>query len=55
MDIVAIDDQAPADTDEQVAFGAQLITDLRLHLTQMEREHPRLVVGLHQVAIVAVR
>lgn len=55
IDIVAIDDKAPAYTDKKVAFGAQLFMNHRLNLPQLEGEHTRLVVGLHEVAVVAVR
>ena len=55
VDIVAIDDKAPAYTDKQVAVGAKLLPNHILHLPELEREHSRLVVGLHQVAIISVR
>ena len=55
IDIVAIDDKAPAYADKQVAVGAKLFPNHILHLTELEREHSRLVVGLHQVAIIPVR
>ena len=55
VDIVAIDDKPPAYTDKQVAVGAKLFPNHILHLTELEREHSRLVVGLHQVAIIPVR
>ena len=55
IDIVAVDDQAPADADEQVAVGAELLAHHILHLTELIGQHPRLVVGLHQVTVVAVR
>lgn len=55
IDIVAVDDKAPAYTDKQVAVGAELLPNHILHLPELEREHSRLVVGLHQVAIIPVR
>lgn len=55
IDVIAVDDEPPADTDEQVALGAQLITDHTLDLPQLEGEQARLIVGLHQVAVIAVR
>lgn len=55
IDVIAVDDEPPADTDEQVALGAQLITDHTLNLPQLEGKQTRLIVGLHQVAVVAVR
>ena len=55
IDIVAVDDKAPAYTDKQVAIGAELFPNHILHLPELEREHSRLVVGLNQVAVVAVR
>ncbi len=55
IDIVAIDDKAPAYTDKQVAVGAELIPNHIFQLPELEREHSRLVVGLHQVAIIPVR
>ena len=44
IDIVAIDDKAPAYTDKQVAVGAKLFPNHILHLPELEREHSRLVV-----------
>ncbi len=55
IDVVSVDDEAPADTDEQVAVGAKLFPNHIFHLTELEREHSRFVVGLHQVAIIPVR
>ena len=55
IDIVAIDDKAPAYTNKQVAVGAELFPNHILHLSELEREHSRLVVGLHQVAVIPVR
>lgn len=55
IDIVAVDDKAPAYTDKQVAVGAKLFPNHILHLPELEREHSRLVVGLYQVAIIPVR
>ena len=55
IDIVAIDDKAPAYTDKQVAVGAELFPNHIFHLPELEREHSRLVVGLHQVAVIPVR
>lgn len=55
IDIVAIDDKAPAYTDKQVAVGAKLFPNHILHLPELEREHSRLIVRLHQVAVIPVR
>ena len=55
IDIVAIDDKAPAYTDKQVAVSAELFPNHILHLPKLEREHSRLVVRLHQVAVIPVR
>ena len=55
IDIVAIDDKAPAYTDKQIAVGAKLFPNHILHLPELECEHSCLVVGLHQVAIIPVR
>ena len=55
IDVVTVDDKASADADEQVAFGAQLLADHRFDLSQLESEQTCLVVGLHQIAVVAVR
>jgi hypothetical protein len=55
IDIVAIDDKAPAYTDKQIAVGAKLFPNHILHLPELEREHSRLVVGLNQVAVIPVR
>ena len=55
IDIVAVDDKAPAYADKQVAVGAKLFPNHILHLTELEREHSRLVVGLHKITVVAVR
>ena len=55
IDIVSVDDEAPADTDEQVAIAAKLLMNHGLNLPQLEGEHTRLVVSLHKVAVVAVR
>ena len=55
IDIVAVDDKAPAYTDKQVALSAKLFPNHILNLPELEREHSRLVVGLHQVAIIPVR
>lgn len=55
IDVVAIDDKAPAYADKQVAFGAKLVLDHVFYLSELEREHSRLVVGLHEVAVVPVR
>lgn len=55
IDVIAVDDKPPAYADEQVALGAQLITDHILYLPQLESEQARLIVGLHQVAVIAVR
>lgn len=55
IDIVAIDDKAPAYTDKQIAVGAKLFPNHILHLPKLEREHSRLVVGLNQVAVIPVR
>ena len=55
IDVVSVDDEAPADTDEQVAIAAKLLVNHGLNLPQLESEHTRLVVNLHKVAVVAVR
>ena len=55
IDIVAIDDKAPAYTDKQVAVSAELFPNHIFHLPELEREHSRLVVGLNQIAIISVR
>jgi hypothetical protein len=55
IDIVAIDDKAPAYTDKQIAVGAKLFPNHILHLPELEREHSRLVIGLNQVAVIPVR
>ena len=55
IDIVSVDDEAPAYTDEQVAIAAKLLVNHSLNLPQLEGEHTRLVVSLHKVAVVAVR
>lgn len=55
IDIVAIDDKAPAYTDKQVAVSAELFPNHILHLPELEHKHSRFVVGLHQVAIIPVR
>ena len=55
IDIVAIDDKAPAYTDKQVAVSTELFPNHILHLPELEREHSRFVVRLHQVAIIPVR
>ena len=55
IDIVSVDDKAPADTDEQVAIAAKLLMNHGLNLPQLEGEHTHLVVSLHKVAVVAVR
>lgn len=55
IDVIAVDDEPPAYADKQVALGAQLFTDHTLDLPQLESEQARLVVGLHQVTVVAVR
>ena len=55
IDIVAIDDKAPAYTDKQVAVGAKLFPNHILHLPELECEHSRLVVGLNQVAVIPIR
>ena len=55
IDIVSVDDEAPADTDEQVAFTAKLLMNHSLNLPQLEGEHTRLVVSLHKVAVIAIR
>ncbi len=55
IDIVAIDDKAPAYTNKQVAVGAKLLPNHILHLPKLEREHSRLVIGLNQVAVIPVR
>ena len=55
IDIVSVDDEAPADTDEQVAIAAKLLMNHGLNLPQLEGEHTRLVVSLHKIAVVAIR
>ena len=55
IDVVAIDDEAPANTDEQVAVGAKLLANHNFDLPQLEGKQARLIVGLHEVAIIAVR
>lgn len=55
IDVVSVDDEAPAYTDEQVAITAKLLVNHSLNLPQLEGEHTSLVVSLHKVAIVAVR
>ena len=55
IDIVSVDDEAPADTDEQVAIAAKLLVNHSLNLPQLEGEHTRLVVSLHKVAVIAIR
>ena len=55
IDIVAIDDKPPAYTDKQVAVGAELFPNHILNLPELEREHTRLVVSLHKVAVIAIR
>ena len=55
IDIVAVDDQAPTNPDELEAFRAKLFTYHTLHLSELERQHPRLVVSLNEVAVVPVR
>lgn len=55
IDIVSVDDEAPADTDKQVAVAAKLLVNHSLNLPQLEGEHTRLVVSLHKVTVVAVR
>ena len=55
IDIVSVDDEAPADTDKQVAIAAKLLVNHGLNLPQLECEHTRLVVSLHKIAVVAVR
>lgn len=55
IDVVAVNDKPPADADEQVGVSALLFMDHILDLPQLEREHTGLVVGLHEVAVVAVR
>lgn len=55
IDIVAVDDDASADTDEHEAFVAKLFMDDVLDLPQLESEQTSLVVNLHEVAIVAIR
>ena len=55
IDIIAVNDEAPADTDKQVAIGAKLFSNHVLHLAQLESEHTRLVVSLNKVTVVAIR
>ena len=55
IDVVAVNDKPPADADEQVGIPAQLSVDHILDLPQLECEHTGLVVGLHEVAVIAVR
>ena len=55
IDIVSVDDEASADAHKQFAVGPQLLTNHSLDLTQLESQQACLVVGLHNVAIVAVR
>lgn len=55
IDIVAIYDQAPTNPDELEAFRAKLFTYHTLHLSELERQHPSLVVSLNEVAVVPVR
>lgn len=55
IDVVAVDDERPANTNELVSLDAQLLMDHGLNLTQLEGELTHIVVGLHQIAIVAVR
>ena len=55
IDVVSVDDEAPADTDEQVAVTAKLLMNHSLNLPQLKGEHTCLIVSLHKVAIVAVR
>ena len=55
IDIVAVDDKAPAYTDKQIAVSTELFPNHIFHLPELEREHSRLVVGLHQVAVIPVR
>ena len=55
IDVISVDDEAPANTDEQVAVCAKLIANHSLDLPQLEGEQACFVVDLHEVAIVAVR
>ena len=55
IDIVTIDDKTSAYTDKQIAFSTQLFMNHSLNLPQLEGKQTRLVVGLHKVAVVAVR
>ncbi len=55
IDIVAVDDKASANPDELETFRAKLFPYHTLHLTQLESQHPRLIVRLNQVAVIPVR
>ena len=55
IDVISIDNKPPANANEQVVVRAKLIENHILNLPQLEREQTRLIVGLHKVAVVAVR
>ena len=55
IDIAAVDDESPPDTEEHVVIPAQLLMNHVKNLSQLEGEHSSLVVNLHKVAVVAVR
>ena len=55
IDIVAVNDKASSNSDELETLSAKLFPNHIFHLPELEREHSRLVVGLHQVAIIPVR
>ena len=55
IDVVTVDDEASADTDEQKPFVAKLVVDHGLDDTQLIGEQTRLVVGQHDITVVAVR
>ena len=55
IDIVAVDDKASSNPDELETLSAKLFPNHILYLSELERKHSRLVVGLNQVAIIPVR
>ena len=55
IDIISVNDEAPANTNKQVAIGAKLIVNHNLDLPQLESEQACLIVDLHEVAVIAIR
>lgn len=55
VDVGTVYNQTLADADEDVAFDTELQSDHLFDLSQLERQHPHLAIGLYECRIVAVR